>query len=141
MAKKIFSYVEKPLVGSPIVEKVDNTITDDITQLGTVDSTYYFSFDDKNGTIVATEESEVKVYDLENEEDLAHIKSMVRQLAYVVTKINEFERSLVDTVGVYSLIKGVKEANPAVFDMITQVESAKDQFLTSLGFPGVSVLD
>jgi hypothetical protein len=141
MAKKIFSYVEKPLVGSPIVDKVDNAITDDVAQLGTVGSTYYFSFDDANGTVVGAEESEIKVYDLENEEDLVHIKSVVRQLTYVTSKINEFEKSLVDSLGVYSLIKGVKESNQSVFDMIAQVESAKDEFLQSLGFPGVSILD
>jgi DNA integrity scanning protein DisA with diadenylate cyclase activity len=141
MAKKIFSYVEKPLVGSPIVEKVDNTITDDVIQLGNIGPTYYFSFDDINGNINAAEESEVKIYDLTNEEDLEQIKSVIRQLAYVAGKVNEFEKGLVDSVGVYTLIKGVKDSNQSVFDMITQVESAKDAFLQSLGFPGVSILD
>lgn len=141
MAKKIFSYVEKPLVLSPTIEKIDNTITDDVVQLGTIGPTYYFSFDDANGTLVAGDESEAKVYDLDNAEDLAEIKSVIKQLGYVVTKINEFEKSLVDTVGVYTLIRGVKESNQTVFDMIAQVEDTKAEFLQSLGFPGVSVLD
>lgn len=140
MAKKIFSFVEKPGVTNPEVVKIDNSITDDVVQLGNIGTTYYFSFDDSNGSVEAVEESELKIYDMENEDDLAHVKSVFKNLSYPMGKILEMEREFVDSVSVYVLVKALKTSDQSILDKIDDLEDKKDQFLQSLGFPGTAIL-
>jgi len=141
MAIKIFSFVEKPGVVNPTVEKIDNSVLDDVTQLGNVDNVYYFSFDDENGSVTASEESELKIYDMDDEDDATDIKNVFKKLMYPMTKIKEMERNLVDQIGVYGLIKALKDQDQTTLDPISQLETEKDEFLKSLGFSGLSVLN
>jgi hypothetical protein len=141
MAIKIFSFVEKPGVVNPTVEKIDNSVLDDVTQLGNVDNVYYFSFDDENGSVTASEESELKIYDMDDEDDATDIKNVFKKLMYPMTKIKEMERNLVDQIGVYGLNKALKDQDQTTLDPISQLETEKDEFLKSLGFSGLSVLN
>lgn len=141
MAIKIFSFVEKAGVTNPTVEKIDNSVLDDVTQLGNINNVFYFSFDEANGTVSASEESELKIYDMSDEDDLAEIKSVVKNLIYPMSKIKEMETQLVDQVSVYKLIKALKDQDQEVLGLIETLETNKDEFLKSLGFSGLSVLN
>lgn len=140
MTMKVCSFVEKPGVTNPQFNKTDNTITDDVVQLGNEGSKFFFSFDDSNVTVEADAASELKVYDFSKAEDVAEIKQNIVAMSYVVQQCMAFEDKFMLNRNTYSVIKAIKNNDTAFAAAMDACEDEKDAFLQGLGFPGVSIL-
>jgi hypothetical protein len=140
MTRKIMSFVEVPGVVPPQFNKADNTIIDDVDQLGNIDNKYFFSIDDANCEVVAEEESQLKFYDFSKSEDAAEFKAAANKLVYINIKLDEIEAKLVRSNSLYMLIKNAVEGSEELTSKIQAVESEKEEFLQSLGIPGQSAI-
>ena len=140
MTYKIFSFVEKTEVTNPEFVKENNERTDDVVQLGNVDSTYYFSIDSSNVTVDADPASEVKTYDFSKEEDVAAIKEVIGYFSTVTEKINRIEMTFISGHNLYSIAKALTDNNAEFISAIAAVEADKETLLQGLGLPGTSIL-
>lgn len=140
MTMKVCSFVEKVGVTNPQFNKTDNTVTDDVVQLGNNGSKFFFAFDDSNVTVEADAQSEFKVYDFGQAADVAEIKSNIVNMRYVTQQCVAFEDKFMLNRNTYSVIKAIKDNDTAFAAAMDACEDEKDAFLQGLGFPGVSIL-
>lgn len=140
MARKIISFVEVPGVVPPQFNKVDNTIIDDVDQLGDIGNKYFFSIDDANCEVVADDKNQLKFYDFSKSADVAEFKEVATKLIYIATKLDEIESKITRANSLYALIKGAVEGSEELTSKIQAVESEKEEFLQSLGIPGQSAI-
>jgi len=140
MTMKVCSFVEKSGVTNPQFNKTDNTVTDDVVQLGNEGTKFFFSFDDSNVTVEADSASEFKVYDFANASDVAEIKSNIVAMRYIIQQCASFEDKFMLNRNVYSVVKAIKNNDTEFAAALDACEDEKDAFLQGLGFPGVSIL-
>jgi hypothetical protein len=140
MTYKIFSFVEKAEVTNPGFVKENNERTDDVVQLGNVDSTYYFSVDMSNVTIDADDASEAKTYDFSKEADVAAIKAVIKHLRTVHEKIEKIESAFISSRSLYSVAKALVNNDADFATALTATEAEKEALLQGLGLPGTSIL-
>jgi hypothetical protein len=140
MTRKICSFKELPNVVPPQFNKVDNTVTDDVDQLGDINNVFFFSFDDANNEVVADEASEFKIFDFTNEDDAAEFKQIAGKLIYIAQKLDEIEAKLFKSSSLYAAIKGALEDSQELTSKIQEIETEKDEFLQSLGIPGQAAI-
>jgi hypothetical protein len=136
---KICSFKDIPGVQAPEFTKES---PENVTQLGTINGKFYFSYDDANASVQAPDAaSELKVYDFTDDEDVAEIKASLNGMFYVTVKIEEMERTFFAKHSQFSVLKGIKDSDSAVLAAIDAHEDERDSFLQSLGFPGTSILN
>lgn len=141
MTYKIFSFVEKAEVTNPDFLKENNERLDDVVQLGTPDGvTQYFSIDTSNVTIDADPASEPKTYDFSKAEDVAAIKSVVKNLITVVNRIDAIEKKAISGQSLYSVALALVNNNAEFAATMAAAEDEKDAMLQELGLPGTSIL-
>lgn len=141
MTYKIFSFVEKAEVTNPDFLKENNERLDDVVQLGTPDGvTQYFSIDTSNVTIDADPASEPKTYDFSKAEDVAAIKSVVKNLITVVNRIDAIEKKAISGQSLYSVALALVNNNAEFAATMAAAEDEKDTMLQELGLPGTSIL-
>lgn len=141
MTYKIFSFVEKAEVTNPDFLKENNERLDDVIQLGTPDGvTQYFSIDTSNVTIDADPASEPKTYDFSKAEDVAAIKSVVKNLITVVNRIDAIEKKAISNQSLYSVALALVNNNAEFAATMAAAEDEKDTMLQELGLPGTSIL-
>ena len=141
MTYKIFSFVEKAEVTNPDFLKENNERLDDVVQLGTPDGvTQYFSIDTSNVTIDSDPASEPKTYDFSKAEDVAAIKSVVKNLITVVNRIDAIEKKAISGQSLYSVALALVNNNAEFAATMAAAEDEKDAMLQELGLPGTSIL-
>lgn len=140
MTYKIFSFVEKAEVTNPGFVRENNERTDDVIQLGNVDSTFYFSIDTSNITVDADEASESKTYDFDKAEDVAAIKAVAKQLRTVTEKLERIETAFILGHSLYSVAKALANNDADFTAALAAAEAEKETLLQGLGLPGTSIL-
>lgn len=137
MAIKICSFKEVEGVPFPEFTKEDPS---NVVQLGMINNKFFFSFDDEKASISGQDENEIKVYDFSVEDDVAEIKESLSSLNYVLSKIFEMDEIFFSVNSRFKLIKGIRNSDESVLDLIDAHDTARTEFLQSVGLPA-NILD
>lgn len=142
MSKKILTYRETlmdrfkhPVDLEPGEEK-------HIEYVGRNGAIVMFSFDDAKMDVQENlPEHEQRVWDLSNPTELGEMKEFIRGVDDIKRKLGQFEAQVGVNTTLYRLLKGIIDNDQTVIDQINGVDTAKDEWLKSIGLPGNSILD
>jgi len=142
MTKKILTYRETLMneFNHPVdLEPGEESHIDYVGRNGAI---VMFSFDDAKVEIKENlPEHEQRVWDMDDPTEVSEMKEFIRGVDDVKRKLGEFEAKVGANTSLYRLLKGIIDNDQAVIDQINGVDTAKDDWLKSIGLPGTSILD
>lgn len=142
MTKKILTYRETLMseFNHPVdLEPGEESHIDYVGRNGAI---VMFSFDDAKVEIKENlPEHEQRVWDMSDPTEVSEMKEFIRGVDNITRKLGEFEAEVGKTTSLYRLLKGIIDNDQAVIDQINGVDTAKDNWLKSIGLPGTSILD
>lgn len=141
MSNKILTYREVLMDQFNQPVDLDPTVLDSITYVGRNGALVMFSYDPAQ--IQPQEnlpEHEQRVWDLDDPVQLAEMKEFVAGVDEIKRKIADIE-SGINKMNTFKIFKGIIDKDKDVLAFIRAIDTAKDDWLKSIGLPGVSILD
>lgn len=142
MTKKILTYRETLMneFNHPVdLEPGEESHIDYVGRNGAI---VMFSFDDAKVEIKENlPEHEQRVWDMDDPTEVSEMKEFIRGVNDITRKLGEFEAAVGTKTSLYRLLKGIIDNDQSVIDQINGVDTAKDNWLKSIGLPGTSILD
>lgn len=140
MARKIYTYIEGNMAGFTHPTPIDNTDLTAITQLGRNGQKSVYHFDPERVTIHENDETyEARVWNLDDPIELAEMKEFVKGIDEVTRKIAEIEGSIND-INTFKLFKGIIDKDKDVIAKINAIDTARGEWLASVGLIGNSII-
>lgn len=141
MSNKILTYREVLMDQFNQPVDLDPTVVDAITYVGRKGATVMFSYDPAQ--IEPQEnlpEHEQRVWDLDDPVQLAEMKEFVAGVDEIKRKISDIQAGI-NKKDMFTILKGIIDKDKDVLAFIRAIDTAKDDWLKSIGLPGVSILD
>lgn len=141
MSIKILTYRETLMDQFVQPLDLDPTTVDTLNYIGRNGAVVMFSYDsEKIEPQENLPEHEQRVWDLDDPVQLAEMKEFLKGVDGIKMKIADIE-SGINKFNTFRLFKGIVEKDKEVIAAIKAIDTAKDEWLKSIGLPGVSVLD
>lgn len=142
MAKKICSFIDITTKSFPAPVYQDPENPTGWNFLGLVEGVTYFSFDDEKVT-VGTDDADFqfKIYDFSNEDDTAAIKLVINSFGDVKQTLENLEIKFMNSRNVFTAMKKIQEDGGDFSTVLAELETAKNEYLQGLGFPGTEILN
>ena len=140
MTKKILTYREVLMdqFKHPQNDEPDNA--DNYLYIGRNGSMVMFSINEDHVTVQENlPEHEQKVWDLSDPVEEAEMKQFLAGVTDLKTKLGSIEQSFT-TLNMWRMLKGIVDKDKEIIDLIRSVDTAKDDYLKGLGFPGMSII-
>ena len=141
MSNKILTYREVLMDQFNQPVDLDPTTVDSITYVGRKGAVVMFSYDPAQ--IQPQEnlpEHEQRVWDLDDPVQLAEMKEFVAGVDEIKRKIADIQAGI-NKKDMFTILKGIIDKDKDVLAFIRAIDTAKDDWLKSIGLPGVSILD